>query len=137
MSFVIERPQVALAILRVWVGATLFLRHGWEKNPANWAQFLAHFPDPIGIGSHPSFFVAFFSDFVCSILLVVGFGTRWAALVCFCNVFVAWSFIHHFEFFGKTPGAGHGEVIVLYLGALLTIMIAGPGAGAADDLWGK
>ncbi|MGA7626329.1 MAG: DoxX family membrane protein, partial [Candidatus Acidiferrales bacterium] len=76
MRFFPERSQIGLAILRVWAGIALFLRHGWEKQPANWVQFMAHFPNPIGIGSHVSFLFAFFSDFVCGILLIIGLGTR-------------------------------------------------------------
>jgi putative oxidoreductase len=134
MRFLPERPQVGLAVLRIWIGATLFLRHGWEKQPAHWAQFMAHFPDPIGIGSHPSFFFAFFSDFICGILLMIGLGTRWAALYCFANIFVAWAFVHHFAFLGKVPGSDHGETIVLFLGALLTLIIAGPGLASIDNI---
>lgn len=134
MRFVPERPETALAILRVWTGATLLLRHGLEKQPAHWAQFMAHFPDPIGIGPHASFLIAFFSDFVCSILLIVGLGTRWAALYCFGDIFVAWAFVHHFAFTGKGPASGHGELMVLYLGALLTLLIAGPGIASIDGI---
>jgi uncharacterized membrane protein YphA (DoxX/SURF4 family) len=90
MRFLPGRPQIGLAVLRVLTGATLFLRHGLKKQPAHWAQFLSHFPNPIGIGPHASFFFAFFSDFVCGILLIIGLGTRWAALYCFGNIFVAW-----------------------------------------------
>jgi putative oxidoreductase len=132
MRFVPERTQAGLALLRVWTGATLFLRHGWEKQPAHWAQFMAHFPDPIGIGPHASFFFAFFSDFVCGILLIIGLGARWAALYCLANILVAWAFVHQFAFFGKGPASDHGELIVLYLGALLTLLIAGPGAASID-----
>jgi putative oxidoreductase len=134
VRFVPERTEAGLALLRVWTGVTLFLRHGLEKQPAHWAQFLAHFPDPIGIGSHPSFFIAFLSDFVCSILLIIGLGTRWAALYCLCNIFVAWAFVHHFAFFGKGPAFDHGELMFLYLGALLTLVIAGPGAPSLDRI---
>lgn len=134
MRFLPERPLVGLAVLRIWIGATLFLRHGWEKQPAHWAQFIAHFPDPIGIGSHPSFFFAFFSDFICGILLMIGLGTRWAALYCFANIFVAWAFVHRFAFLGKVPGSDHGEIIVLFLGALLTLIIAGPGLASIDNI---
>jgi putative oxidoreductase len=133
MRFVPERTQVGLAVLRVWFGATLLIRHGLEKQPAHWAQFMAHFPDPIGIGSHPSFFIAFISDFVCSILLIIGLGTRWAALYCLCNIFVAWAFVHHFAFLGKGPGPDHGELMILYMGAFLTLLIAGPGAASIDN----
>ena len=66
MRFVPERGQAGLAVLRVCTGATLFLKHGLEKQPAHWAQFMAHFPIRFGIGAHASFFIAFFSDFVCS-----------------------------------------------------------------------
>jgi putative oxidoreductase len=134
MRFVPERTQAGLAVLRICTGATLFLRHGWEKQPAHWAQFMAHFPNPVGIGPHASFFIAFFSDFVCSILLIMGLGTRWAALYCFADILVAWAFVHHFAFLGKGPGSDHGEVIVLYLGALLTLLIAGPGAACIDGI---
>ena len=134
MRFIPERTQAGLAVLRVCTGATLFLRHGWEKQPAHWAQFMVHFPNPIGIGPHASFFIAFLSDFVCGILLVIGLGTRWAAAFCFANIFVAWAFVHHFAFLGKGPGSDHGELIVLYLGALLTLVIAGPGAACLDRI---
>jgi putative oxidoreductase len=137
MRLVPESTQAGLAVLRVWTGATLFLRHGWEKQPAHWVQFMAHFPDPIGIGPHASFLFAFFSDFVCSLLLIIGLGTRWAALYCFANIFVAWTFVHHFVFFGKGPGTDHGELIVLYLGAMLTLVIAGPGAASLDRTLGQ
>jgi putative oxidoreductase len=134
MRFIPERPQIGLAVLRICTGATLFLRHGWEKQPAHWAQFMTHFPDPVGIGPHASFLIAFLSDFVCGIFLMVGLGTRWAAVFGFLNIFVAWAFVHHFTFLGKGPGSDHGELIVLYLGALLTLIIAGPGAASIDRI---
>jgi putative oxidoreductase len=137
MRFVPERSQAGLPLLRVCTGATLLFRHGLEKQPAHWAQFMAHFPDPIGIGSHASFYIAFFSDFVCSMLLIIGLGTRWAALFCFGNIFVAWAFVHHFAFIGKGPGSDHGELMVLYLTSLLTLLIAGPGAASVDRIWAQ
>jgi putative oxidoreductase len=134
MRFVPEQTQFGLAVLRVCTGLSLFLHHGWEKRPAQWAQSTAHFPDPIGIGPHASFLIAFVSDFVCGILLTIGLGTRWAALCCFGNIFVAWAFVHYFAFLGKGPGPEHGELIVLYLAAPLTLLIAGPGSASLDRL---
>jgi putative oxidoreductase len=133
MRFVPTQTQYALFVLRVLTGLNLFLHHGWEKNPAHWADFMAHFADPIGIGMHASFLIAFVSDFVCAILVTIGLATRWAALFCFCNIFVAWAFYHHFAFFGKGPGE-HGELIVLYLVAMLTLFLAGPGEMSLDHL---
>lgn len=46
----------------------------------------------------------------------------------------AWAFVHYFAFLGKEPGPEHGELIVLYLAALLTLLIAGPGSASLDRL---
>jgi len=43
MRFVPEQTQLGLAVLHVCTGLSLFLHHGWEKRPAQWAQFTAHF----------------------------------------------------------------------------------------------
>ncbi len=44
------------------------------------------------------------------------------------------AFVHHFAFAGKGAGSDHGELMVLYLGALLTLSIAGPGAASLDRI---
>jgi putative oxidoreductase len=129
--------EPGLAILRIGTGATLFLRHGWEKQPMHWAQFMAHFPDPIHIGAHASFFIAFLSDFVCSLLLVLGIWTRWVALFSFCNILVAWALVHRFAFFGRGPGSDHGELMVLYLVALLTLVVTHSTAFSVDSVRGR
>ncbi len=133
----VQGTDAGLALLRIGTGATLFLRHGWEKQPMHWAQFMAHFPDPIHIGARPSFLIAFVADFVCALLLVLGVWTRWVALFCFCNILVAWALVHHFAFFGKGPGSDHGELIVLYLIALLTLVITGSSAFSVDSIRGR
>jgi putative oxidoreductase len=113
------------------------MRHGWEKisllslsNP--------NFPDPLHIGFRTSWILAMVGDGILSLLLVVGIGTRWIALYSFVQIFVAWAFMHHFVFLGKVPGVDHGELMVLYLSALLALMVTGPGrysfdAALADD----
>ncbi len=131
-GFLPSSPRLSLTVLRVVTGATLFLRHGWEKRPTHWAVFMAHFPSILHLPGPVCFLIAFFSDFVCSLLLVIGLGTRWAAAYCFCNIFVAWAFVHHFAFFGHSPMAGHGELIVLYLGAMAAIFLGGPGYFSID-----
>jgi hypothetical protein len=69
MRFVPERAQCGLGALRLCTGLNFILHHGWEKRPANWAQFMAHFADPIGVGSYRSFLIAFFpisfAEFCC------------------------------------------------------------------------
>jgi putative oxidoreductase len=118
-----------LLCLRIWLGLSLFLKHGWEK-PTNFAQMAQHFPNPLHIGPVPSLIFALISDAICSLLVLLGLGTRWAALWIFVNVFTAWSLVHHFPFFGR--GAGSGEAIVLYLGGFLATAIMGPGRFSLD-----
>lgn len=118
-----------LLCLRVWFGLSLFLKHGWEK-PTNFLQMAQHFPNPLHIGPVPSLIFALTSDAICSILVLLGLGTRWAASLILVNVLVAWAFVHHFQFFGR--GADHGEAVVLYLGGFLALAIMGPGRLSLD-----
>jgi putative oxidoreductase len=130
MRFLPERTQIALTILRVWTGVELFMQHGWEKRPERWGWYMVHFiQNPIGIGTHASFFIAFTSDFICSILLILGLATRWAALFALGNILVAWALIAHFLFLNHDD---HGELMLLYVGCLLVLVIAGPGKLSLD-----
>lgn len=118
-----------LLCLRLCFGLSLFLKHGWEK-PTNFAQMAQHFPNPLHVGPVPGLLFALVSDAICSILVLLGLATRWAALWTFANIFIAWSFVHHFQFFGR--GADHGEAMVLYLAGFLALAIIGPGRFSLD-----
>ena len=121
--------SVGLLVLRVVVAGSMLIKHGFEK-VLHFSAMAQHFPDPIHIGVVPSLMCAMIGDFVCNILLIFGVATRWAALFSFLNLLVAWGIVHHFVFFGK-PGE-HGELIVLYLGVMLTLVLAGPGRCSLD-----
>jgi putative oxidoreductase len=118
-----------LLALRLSTGLPLFMRHGTEKI-FRFHMMAAHFPDPLHIGAVPSLIFAMISDAICSVLLILGLATRWAALIIFINLAVAWSLVHHFVLFG--PEGGHGELIILYLGAMLTLILAGGGKYSID-----
>lgn len=126
--------DLGLLALRLFSAAPLLLKHGFEKI-FTFSQMAAHFPDPIGIGPVPSLVIAMVSDAVCTVFVILGLATRWAALFIFCNVFVAWAAIHHFSFFGH--GADHGELIVLYLGATLSLVLAGSGRYSLERLFDR
>ncbi len=87
-----------------------------------------HFPDPLHIGARRSLAFAVFSDAVCSLLLVLGLGTRWAALVVAINTGVAFVLVHKFHLWGD----GTGELAWIYFGAALTLFIAGGGRFSVD-----
>lgn len=128
-DFLPESRDAGFLALRLIVGLTLLLKHGLEK-VEHFSAMAAHFPDPLHLGAAPSLAIALIGDFVCSILIVLGLGTRWAAAWSFLNILVAWAFVHQFAFFGH--GADHGELIVLYLGAMLTLFLTGPGRYSID-----
>ncbi len=123
--------DAGLLFLRVVAGACLLLKHGLEK-PEHFSAMARHFPNPLHIGPVPSLLFALVSDFICSALIVLGLGTRWAAAVAFFNIFVAWAFVHHFLFFGR--GADHGELIVLYLAAFGCLVLSGAGRYSMDAM---
>ena len=132
-KFVPSSTDAGLLLLRVGTGLILFLRHGWEK-VSQLTLSNPHFPDPIHIGHSTSWVIAMLADGICSLLIILGVGTRWLSLYCFVNILVAWSLVHHFTFLGKTPGADHGELIALYLSAFLALMVAGSGRYSVDAM---
>jgi putative oxidoreductase len=118
-----------LLCLRVWFGLSLFVPKARMGEPTNFARMAAHFPNPLHLGSLPSLIIALISDAICSILVLLGLGTSWAALYIICNTFVALGFVHHFQFFGR---GAPGEVIGLYIAGFLAIAIMGPGHFSLD-----
>ena len=116
--------------LRIIVFGTLFLNHGTEKL-FTFNAMSQNFADPLHIGAIPSLAFATLSDGICTLLVLAGLATRWAALIMFINLFVAFGF-HHFLFIGKS--AVHGEVIVLYLGASIALFFGGAGKFSVDAL---
>lgn len=131
LSFLPSSTDAGLFALRVVVCLSLFLKHGTEKL-FGFSQMAMHFPDPLHVGATTGLAFATFGDGICTLLIIVGLATRWASLISFLNIFAAWAFVHHFFFFGH--GADHGELIVLYLAALLAIFLAGAGRFSLDAL---
>ena len=124
--------DAGLLILRLLAGASLFLKHGWEK-PTHFAEMASHFPDPIHLGPMPSLVIALVSDVICSVSTLVGIATRWSALFVVINVAVAWSMVHHFGFF-TGPDADHGELCFLYIAVFLALSFTGAGRYSVDAL---
>jgi putative oxidoreductase len=129
MRFIPSSKDSALLVMRIGFGLSLFLKHGLEKL-TGYSQMVTHFPDPIGIGPHAGLAFALLSDGICSVLVILGLGTRWAALVVTINVSVAFALVHHMAFF-TVP---HVEIVFAYIVAFLAILIAGPGRYSLDYL---
>ncbi len=129
-----SRPDCGLLALRLFAALPLFLKHGTEKL-FRFSHMAGHFPDPLHIGVVPSLIFAMLSDGICSVLLILGLATRWAALVIFINVGVALAFVHHFSVFG--PQGDHGELMLLYLGAMAALFFSGGGKYSLDAVLDK
>jgi putative oxidoreductase len=122
-----------LLLLRIWAGLMLFVAHGLVKI-MHFSQMSSHFPNPIHIGPLPSLLFATLSDAICSLLVVFGIATRYAALIVVINLATAFTLVHHL----KLSGPGNGELPLLFLGAFLTLVLAGPGRYSIDSaLWGR
>ncbi|MBV8550838.1 MAG: DoxX family protein [Acidobacteriaceae bacterium] len=127
LGFLPSATDFALLVLRVWLGFALFLRHGWEKIH-EFGAMSAHFPNPLHIGSVPSLAFALLSDGICSILVMIGFATRWATLIIMINTGVAFVLVHKMAFFGPHQG----ELPWIYFGWAFTLFLAGPGRYSFD-----
>ena len=124
LEFVASSPDAGLLLLRLWLGGSMVWLHGWAKLMALFAGKLS-FPDPLGLGSTPSFLLTIFAEVVCSGLLVLGLWTRWAAFILAFTMAVAFFIVNKADWKG-------GELAWLYLGGYLTLFVTGAGNFSMD-----
>lgn len=87
--------DIGLLILRVLIGACLIYHHGAEKF-YSFHELLTHpVMDPIGIGVVPSTIFAGFADGVCSLLVLLGLFSRYAAFFSLICLNTVWWIIDH------------------------------------------
>jgi putative oxidoreductase len=115
-----------LSILRIMAGA-LLLEHGTGK--------LLHFPagavpPTFDLSSMPGY--AGFIEFVCGILVLIGFFTRPAAFLASGMTAVAYFTVHAPQ--GFFPILNRGELAALYCFVFLYIAAAGPGPWSVDAM---
>jgi putative oxidoreductase len=115
----------ALALFRVVVGL-LFACHGLQHvfgllttKPAvpitNWPS------GPVGV-----------IELVGGVLIILGLGTRVAALICSGSMAYAYFTVHQPK--GLLPIENTGELAAMYSWAFLLLVFAGPGAWALDKV---
>jgi putative oxidoreductase len=127
LNFIPRSADAGLLILRLWFGGSLLLLHGWGKL-ANFSSMSSQFPDFFGIGKGPTLALSLFAELVCAGLVALGLFTRAAALVAMINMGVAFWLAHGH----RLTGQGNGELPFIYLGAFLTIFVAGGGKFSVD-----
>ncbi len=122
---------LGLLLLRVSIGVMMFVGHGLPKIQ-DFSKEKEGFFDPFGMGNQMSLIGAIAGEVVCAALIVIGLGTRFAAIGLGFTMVVA-AFMYHADdpFFAK--GASK-EMALLYLVAAATLLFTGPGKVSLDHL---
>jgi putative oxidoreductase len=122
--------DTALLIARVGIGF-LMLTHGLPKMQSLLSGGPVQFPPVMGMSPEISLFLAVFAEVVCSVLLLVGAGTRLATIPLIVTMLVAVFSIHAAdELTKKEPG-------LLYLLMYTVLLFAGAGKYSVDNLLHK
>lgn len=119
-----------LLVLRVAVGCFMAV-HGWQKL-SGFSEMAGKFPDPLGMGSQLSLISAIGAELGCSILLIIGLGTRLAVLPLAFTMIIAHFVIH------KADPWQVKELAAVYLAIYVALFFTGPGRFSLDhSLWGR
>lgn len=121
--------NLATFLLRLGMGL-LMIPHGYDKL-VHFAQYKKDFMNFLGMGSTISLALVVFSEFFCSVFLIMGLFTRFVASVLIIEMFVVVFKAHQGQVFGD------GEHGMLYLTAHLSIVLLGPGKASLDGILGK
>lgn len=115
---------IGLAFFRISM-SVMMLTHGLPK----FQKLISgdfEFGDPIGIGAAPSLFLAVIGEFICPILVIIGYKTRLATIPTTITMLVAVFIVHAADAFGSK------EKALLYLVGFVTIALLGPGKYSID-----
>lgn len=118
--------DVVLLLLRVMFGGGMLYGHGWPKLMRLLGDDPISFADPLGIGPAASLGLAVFAEFACSILIILGLFTRWAAIPLIITMVVAVFYVHVADPFSKM------EKGLMYLVPFICLLVAGGGWYSLD-----
>jgi putative oxidoreductase len=116
--------NIAMLALRVGAGA-MAMSHGYSKL-VHFADMKSKFMDFLGIGSTLSLILVIFSEFFCSIFLIIGLFSRLVVIPLIISMSVVLFKAHNGELFGN------GERPALYLTIFITLLLCGPGKASID-----
>ena len=116
--------DIGLAFFRIAISA-MMLTHGLTK----FQKLISgnfEFGNPLGIGATPSLFLAVIGEFICPMLIIIGFKTRLSAIPSAITMAVAVFITHGADDFGTK------EKALLFLVSFITIILVGPGKFGVD-----
>lgn len=117
-------------VLRLAMGG-MMLTHGWPKLEKLMAGGEIKFSDPLGLGPAVSLVLVVFAEFICSILIIVGYKSKWSAIPLIITMLVAALIVH-----ANDPFSGK-EKSLLFAAGFMTIFLMGPGKYSIDYRTGK
>jgi putative oxidoreductase len=130
------------AVLRLAVG-TMFVAHGAQKLFGAWGGpgLSATAASLARLGLTPAYPFAVLVgvvEFCGGVLIALGGGTLWVSLALFIDMAMAVYKVHYVNGFfldwAGAPHRGHGfEFHLVVLGALLSLVLTGPGALSVDE----
>ena len=117
--------NVGLLILRLGVGFTMLIAHGWPKL-ANFSAVSTKFPALFGLSPEINLSLAVFSEVFCSVALILGVLTRWVSIPLIITMLVAFFIVH-----GSDPFKSK-ELAFMYLLCYTTLFCTGGGDYSID-----
>jgi putative oxidoreductase len=122
-----EGIHFMLLVLRVSI-AVFMLFHGYQKLQMLTGSGSIQFGDPIGVGEPASLALAVFAEFLCSILVLIGLGTRLAVIPLIVTMLIAIFIIHGPDGFDKKEMALHYLIVYAFL------FVSGSGKYSVDQI---
>jgi putative oxidoreductase len=117
--------DAGLLLVRLLAGG-MMLTHGLPKFDRLFGESPVKFADPFGLGPEISLGMVIFAEVGCSILVILGFKTRWATIPLMITMLVAAFYAHAADPFGKK------ELFLLFFTLFLSILISGGGRFSVD-----
>lgn len=121
----LKHVDIGLLIFRIGISA-LMLTHGVPKLIRAFSNQEIRFADPLGMGEMITFTFAIFAEFICSVLIILGLGTRLAAIPLVITMAVV-AFVVHLN-----DGFGRQELPLLFLTGYILLFFTGGGKYSLD-----
>ena len=113
------------------IGGGFMLAHGVPKLMKLFGGGEIQFADPFGLGATATLVLTVFAEFLCAVMILVGFKTKAATIPLMITMLVAAFVIHGADPFGKK------ELALIYFGIYLSLFFLGSGKYSVDNALSK